>query len=115
MISYNTRREIFGHTGMVLFFHGDNWYFRLCGLGSSLCLLLVWILIPKDIFQAATMIIAVPTGIKVLSRSATLWGSLFSLKCCNASCPRIYCSSPFLGGLTGVVLASVFRHRYGFA
>jgi cytochrome c oxidase subunit I len=57
-------------------------------------------------FMAATMLIAVPTGIKVFSWCATLWGGKLSL-----DTPMLFAlgflSSFLIGGLTGVMVASV--------
>ncbi len=57
-------------------------------------------------FMATTMIIAVPTGIKVFSWCATLWGGKLSLN--SALLFGVgFLSSFLIGGLSGVMLASV--------
>jgi cytochrome c oxidase subunit 1 len=57
-------------------------------------------------FMAATMLIAVPTGIKVFSWCATLWGGKLNL---NTSLlfGIGFLSSFMIGGLTGIMVASV--------
>lgn len=57
-------------------------------------------------FMATTMVIAVPTGIKVFSWCGTLWGGKISLN--TAMLFAIgFLASFLLGGLTGVMVASV--------
>lgn len=57
-------------------------------------------------FMATTMLIAVPTGIKVFSWCATIWGGKISLN--SAMLFGIgFISSFLMGGLTGVMVASV--------
>lgn len=57
-------------------------------------------------FMATTMLIAVPTGIKVFSWCATMWGGKIAL-----NTPMLFSmgfvSSFLIGGLTGVMVASV--------
>jgi cytochrome c oxidase subunit 1 len=57
-------------------------------------------------FMAATMLIAVPTGIKIFSWCATIWGGKLSF-----TSPLLFAigflSSFLMGGLTGIMLASV--------
>jgi len=57
-------------------------------------------------FMATTMIIAVPTGIKIFSWCATLWGGKLDL---NSSLlfGMGFISSFLIGGLSGVMIASV--------
>jgi cytochrome c oxidase subunit 1 len=57
-------------------------------------------------FMATTMIIAVPTGIKVFSWCATIWGGKLSLNSAMLFAFG-FLSSFLIGGLSGVMLASV--------
>ncbi len=57
-------------------------------------------------FMATTMVIAVPTGIKIFSWCGTLWGGKISLN--SAMLFAIgFLASFLIGGLTGVMVASV--------
>ena len=57
-------------------------------------------------FMATTMIIAVPTGIKVFSWCATIWGGKLSLNSAFIFAVG-FISSFLIGGLSGVMLAAV--------
>ncbi|MGH7114440.1 MAG: cytochrome c oxidase subunit I, partial [Stellaceae bacterium] len=103
VVSTFSKKPIFGYVGMV---------FAILAIGMFSCV--VWAhhmfttgisIDARAYYTAATFVIAVPTGIKIFSWIATMWGGSVELKT-----PMLFAIGFIflftIGGVTGVVLAN---------
>jgi cytochrome c oxidase subunit 1 len=104
IVSVNSRREIFGYPAMVLsvvatgFIGFGLWVHHMFATGLPQ--------IGEAYFTAASMMIAITSGVQIFCWIATLWSGRLRMTC-SMHFVFGFIAIFVLGGLTGVVLASV--------
>jgi cytochrome c oxidase subunit 1 len=104
LISAATHRPIFGYPAMVLslvttaFFAFGLWVHHMFTTGLPQ--------IGETFFTAASLIIAIPTGVQIFCWIATLWGARIRMNTAFLFALGFF-STFIIGGLTGVMIASV--------